>query len=78
MAKNQAALSESIKNLDPADYQEIRDAYYKAVEGLQTLADALEMADAKAVSPAGPLMTEHFLAINAIETMNKSQLGRLV
>ncbi len=33
--------------MDPHLAQEIREAYYKAVEGLRSLADTLEIADAQ-------------------------------
>ena len=78
MANNKPTLSETIKNLAPAEYQEIRDAYYKAVEGLNTLARALEIADADQAKKAGPLLDEHFIAIEAIEAMDKSDLGRIL
>ena len=82
MTKNRkeidAALRTIFKTMDAHKAQEIRDAYYKAVEGLQTLADALEIADADQPVTAGPLLTEHFYAIEAIEAMNKSRLGAIL
>ena len=63
-------------NIEPHRAQEIREAYYKAVEGLRTLADALEIADAKSAQPGNDLMIhEHLLACQAIETMDGSMLG---
>ena len=47
MATNGDELKTILGNLDPSQYQEIRDAYYKAMEGLYALAETLEMADAK-------------------------------
>jgi hypothetical protein len=64
--------------MDPYQAQEIREAYYKAVEGLYALAEMLEIADAKQVQPAGPLLKEHFHAIEAIDAMKKSLLGRIL
>jgi hypothetical protein len=52
--------------------------YYKAVEGLQTLAEALEIADAKQSSTVGPLLDEHFIAIESVEAMSKSLRGRIL
>ena len=51
MTKNETetALRTIFRNMDAHEAQEIREAYYKAVEGLRTLADALEIADTKAV-----------------------------
>ena len=58
--------------------QEIRDAYYKAVEGLRTLADALELADANQPEPAGPLIDKHLIACEALDAMKHSLLGRIL
>ncbi len=49
-AVNDAALREIFKTMDAHQAQEIRDAYYNAVIGLRTLADALEIADAQSDS----------------------------
>ena len=57
------ALREIFKSMDAHQAQEIREAYYKAVEGLRTLADALEIADAHQDESAGPLLVEHLYAI---------------
>lgn len=65
-----------LRNLDPATHQEIREAYYKAIEGLATLAESLEIADAKQTITAGPLLDEHFIALEAVDAMNRSSLGR--
>ncbi len=57
----------------------LREAYYKAVEGLRSLADALEEEDAKNPGPASELMIEeHLIACEAIESMKRSLLGRLL
>jgi hypothetical protein len=66
------------KTMNPHDAQEIRVAFYKAVEGLQALAEALEIADAEQPNSPGPLLEEHYIAIEAIEAMKKSLLGRIV
>ncbi len=73
-----AALRVIFKTMDAHQAQEIRDAYYKAVEGLRTLADALEIADAEQTPSAGPLPTEHFNAINALDAMKRSRLGAIL
>ena len=72
------ALREIFRNMDGNKAQEIREAYYKAIEGLQSLAEALEIADADQPATAGPLLDEHFIAIEAIEAMKKSLLGRIL
>ena len=78
MNEKQKQLTDLFKNMAPAEYQEIREAYYKAVEGLQTLAQALEIADAKQAQTAGPLLDEHFIALEACDAMDKSDLGRIL
>ena len=72
-------LRDTFRKMDAHQAQEIREAYYKAVEGLRSLADALEIADAKNPGPASDLLIgEHLLACEAIEAMNKSLLGRIL
>ncbi len=66
------------RTMDSDDFTEIRDAYYKAVEGLQALAAALEHADLKQPTPGGPLIVEHLIACEAIDVMNRSELGRVL
>ena len=81
MTKNETetTLRTIFRNMDAHEAQEIREAYYKAVEGLRTLADALEIADTKAGEHAGGiLLTEHFHAVEAIDAMHKSELGRVL
>ena len=60
--------------MDGDDYQAIRDAYYKAIEGLQTLADALERVVAPTGDEVGPMLAEHLIACSAINAMNSSEL----
>jgi hypothetical protein len=73
-----ATLRQIFKTLDSHQAQEIREAYYKAVEGLMTLAETLEIADAQQTPSAGPLLTEHFHAIQALDTMKNSRLGKIL
>lgn len=73
------ALRETFRNMDGDRAREIRDAYFKAVEGLRTLADALELADARMPGPTSKLLIhEHLLATEALLTMEKSDLGRVL
>ena len=71
-------LRDIFRTMDAHRAQEIREAYYKAVEGLQTLAEALEIADARQTETAGPLLDEHFIALKAADAMNKSELGAIL
>ena len=85
MAKNSnahkatdAALREIFKTMDAHQAQEIREAYYNAIEGLRSLADALEIADAQQPQTAGPLLTEHLYACEALDAMRSSLLGKIL
>ena len=73
-----AALRLIFKAMDAHQAQEIREAYYKAVEGLRTLAESLEIADANQDESAGPLLAEHFYAVEAIDAMKRSRLGAIL
>ena len=73
------ALRETFRAMDADRAREIKEAYYKACEGLQALADALEIADARMPGPTNDLlMEEHLLATEALLTMEKSDLGRVL
>ena len=71
-------LRDAFRTMDPHQAQEIREAYYKAIEGIHALAELLEIADAQQPQTAGPLLTEHLLACEAIDAMKKSQLGKIL
>lgn len=71
-------LKKIFKSMKPEQAQEIREAYYKAIEGLRTLTDMLEVADAEQDATAGVLLDEHFIAVEALEAMSKSGLGAVL
>ena len=72
-------LREAFRTMDPHRVQEIREAYYKAVEGLHTLAESLEVADIGVGETNGhALIEEHLIACLAIDAMKNSQLGRIL
>jgi hypothetical protein len=72
-------LRDAFRTMDPHAAQEIREAYYKAVEGLMTLAHMLELIDAQNPGPASNLLLEeHLVACEALDTMKRSQLGRIL
>ena len=75
---NEKILRDAFRTMDPHQAQEIREAYYKAIEGIHALAELLEIADAQQPKTAGPLLTEHFLACEAIDAMKKSLLGKIL
>jgi hypothetical protein len=77
-AATDATLRQIFKTMDAHQAQEIRDAYYKAIEGLMTLAETLEIADAQQTLSAGPLLTEHFHAVQALDAMKNSRLGKIL
>lgn len=76
--KHEQNLRAIFRTMDAANAQEIREAYYKAVEGLQTLATALEVADRSQPEDEYTLIDEHFIACKAIDEMKKSLLGRIL
>ncbi len=77
--ENETLLRDAFRAMDADRAQKIRAAYYKAVEGLQTLAEALEASDAAIPGPASELMIEeHLLACEALVDMNGSLLGRIL
>lgn len=72
-------LREIFRTMDAHRAQEIREAYYKAVEGLSVLAESLEIADAEMGSPHDhALIEEHLIACRAIDAMKASLLGRIL
>ena len=72
-------LREAFRTMDPHQAQEIREAYYKAVEGLHTLAESLEIADiGVGETNDHALIEEHLHACMAIDAMKKSLLGRIL
>ncbi|MEK0425733.1 MAG: hypothetical protein RJB11_1824, partial [Planctomycetota bacterium] len=75
---NEKILRDTFRTMDAHQAQEIREAYYKAIEGLRTLADALEIADAQQPQTAGPLLTEHLYACEALDAMRNSLLGKIL
>ncbi len=76
---NETKLRDAFRTMDADQAQEIRQAYYKAVEGLQALAEALEIADIAVGENNGhALIDEHLIACTAIEAMDKSVLGRIL
>ena len=77
MTTNQ--IREVFQQLDASRAQEIREAYYDTIAGLQNLVTALEVADAERSTPEGDfLLNEHLLACAALDVMNKSQLGKVL
>ena len=76
---DESLLREAFHAMPASRAQEIRQAYYKAVEGLRSLADALEIADAEHPGPASDLLLdEHMKACAAIDAMRDSLLGRIL
>ncbi len=71
-------LRQIFRTMDGNRAQEIREAYYKAVEGLMTLARELEMADADIPESPTPLLDEHMYAVAALEAMKHSKLGAIL
>jgi hypothetical protein len=72
-------LREIFRTMDGDRAQTIREAYYKAVEGLSVLADSLEVADLELGGPHDySLIHEHLIACQAMTAMQASVLGRIL
>lgn len=72
-------LKPALAALSPARFAAVREAYFKAAEGLRTLAAELEHADADLLARSGSeLLNEHLLIAEALEIFDRSQLGRHV
>lgn len=72
-------LRDIFRAMDAHRAKEIREAYYKAVEGLSALAESLEFSDAEMGSPHDhALIHEHLIACQAIDAMKASLLGRIL
>ena len=72
-------LQDIFRTMDAHRAQEIREAYYKAVEGISALAESLEIADAEMGSPHDhALFEEHLIACQAIDAMKASLLGSIL
>lgn len=67
------------RDMDPAKAQEIRQCYYAVMDNLRPLADLLEIEDLNTGDEVGGILIhEHLLAISAIDTMSRSQLGAVL
>ena len=72
-------IREAFRHVTPDKARRIRDSYYKAMEGLQALADTLELADLDVGEPNDhALIREHLLACEALEVMRQSVLGAVL
>lgn len=69
-------LRQSFEAMDPAKAQAIRQAFYKAIEGLTALAEQLEDTDADTRNKG--LLDEHLTAAQTLDTMNQSLLGKIL
>jgi len=73
--QHETRLRAAFQTMSGNDYQTIREAYYKAVEGLRALADALENAAEPSGEASEALIAEHLIACSAINAMDSSELG---
>ncbi|MGB7323402.1 MAG: hypothetical protein WBD31_00925 [Rubripirellula sp.] len=72
------ALAPLFRNMDQHKAQEMRQAYYRIAENLRPLVDALEMADCDHGGPAGPLLEEHYIFCEMLDTIKQSALGEVL
>lgn len=71
-------LREAFKGMDPHQAQAIREAYYKAVEGLTVLTDLLQQAESSGIEFSGALVAESQIAAAAQIQLDKSTLGAVL
>jgi hypothetical protein len=71
------ALTDAITRIPPSRYHEIRNAYYKAAEGLRSLADALEIADVEE-GVETVLLDIHLVACQALDAIVNTRLGQVL
>ena len=76
--RHETVLRDAFRQMDGDECQTIRQAYYKAVEGLQALADALENAAEPSGETSQALIAEHLIACSAMNAMDSSELGRIL
>ena len=76
--QHEIVLRDAFRRMDGDEYQTIRQAYYKAVEGLRALADALENAAEPSGESSRALIAEHLIACSAMNAMDSSELGRIL
>ncbi|KAA1258297.1 hypothetical protein LF1_08130 [Rubripirellula obstinata] len=72
------ALRPLFRNMDQHKAQEMRQAYYRIAENLRPLVDALEMADYDDGALAGPLLEEHYIFCEMLDTIKQSALGEVL
>ena len=79
MNNAEQTLRQIFRTMDGQQAQRIREAYYKAAEGLHSLAAELELADVEAgATNDHALIHEHLIACRAIDAMKHSLLGRIL
>jgi hypothetical protein len=76
MKDAEQTLRQIFRTMDSQQAQRIREAYYKAAEGLHALAAELELADVATNDHA--LIHEHLTACRAMDAMKHSLLGRIL
>lgn len=69
-------LKPALAALSPERFAAVREAYFKAAEGLRALAAELEQADADLLARSGSeLLDEHLVMVEAVEVFDRSRLG---
>lgn len=76
--RRETILRDTFHRIDGDEYQTIREAYYKAVEGLRALADALKNAAEPFGESSQVLITGHLIVCSAMNVMDSSELGRIL
>jgi hypothetical protein len=76
---SESRLREALQSLESHQTNNVREAYYKSIEGLYALVDSLEIAKSAAGQAGSDVLLEEYLsACAAMNIMTSSMLGRIL
>lgn len=73
---DQKTLRTELKQISNPRFNAIRESYYKLAESIPILSDELEKADLENGGNAGPLLDEHFIMLEIMDILKRSNLGQ--
>ena len=73
--KENRTVKSELATISPERHAEIRSLYYKLAESLKPLAHELEMADLDTGGEAGPLLDQHFIICEMMDSFRRVELG---
>lgn len=78
MSEQLKTVESEMKRLDPKRFHSIRDFYYDLAAALPQLAEELELADLDLGGEGGPLIEQHLILCQMMETFKKITIGSCV